>query len=176
VDTIDEETLALMKEAGLWMISFGIESGSDAVLAAAGKGITAAQSRSAVALAHRLGIRVAGHFMLGLPEETKETMEETLALALELPLDVAQFYAAAPFPGTALFDEALRMGWIKMGAVPIFSQGRAVMELPGLPARQVDAFRRRAFWRFYLRPKAAARFLSLFKRGHHTYLSAGAQK
>ncbi|MBA4421784.1 MAG: hypothetical protein C0390_01635 [Syntrophus sp. (in: bacteria)] len=164
VDTIDEETLLLMKEAGLWMISFGLESGSDAILAASGKGIAAAQSRSAVILTHRLGIRVAGHFMFGLPGETEETMAETLALALELPLDVAQFYTAAPFPGTALFDEALRRGWVKMGAVPIFSQGRAVMELPGLPSGRVDAFRRHAYRRFYLRPRTAVRMLSLMKK------------
>ena len=164
VDTIDEATLLLMKEAGLWMISFGLESGSDAILAASGKGITAAQSRAAVILAHRLGIRVAGHFMFGLPGETEETMAETLTLALELPLDVAQFYAAAPFPGTALFDEALRIGWVKMGAVPVFSQGRAVMELPGLPSGRVDAFRCHAYRRFYLRPKAAARMLSLLRK------------
>ena len=164
VDTIDEETLLLMKEAGLWMISFGLESGNDAILAASGKGITAAQSRAAVSLAHHLGIRVAGHFLLGLPGETEATMAETLALALELPLDVAQFYAATPFPGTPLFDEALRMGWLKMGAVPIFSQGRAVMELPGLPAARVNAFRRHAYRRFYLRPRAMARLLSLLKK------------
>ena len=106
VDTIDEETLRLMKQAGLWMISFGLESGNDAILAASGKGITAAQSRAAVEMADGLGIRTAGHFMFGLPGETEETMAQTLALALSLPLDIAQFYAATPFPGTALYDEA----------------------------------------------------------------------
>ncbi|MHB9096901.1 MAG: B12-binding domain-containing radical SAM protein, partial [Syntrophales bacterium] len=113
VDTIDEETLRLMKAAGLWMISYGLESGSDKILAASGKGITVAQSREAVAQACRLEIRVAGHFMFGLPGETEETMAETLALALTLPLDIAQFYAAAPFPGTALYDEALDKGWLR---------------------------------------------------------------
>jgi radical SAM superfamily enzyme YgiQ (UPF0313 family) len=163
VDTIDAETLGLMKEAGLWMISFGLESGSDAVLAASGKGITVAQSRAAVTLAHRLGIRVAGHFMLGLPGETEGTMAGTLALALELPLDVAQFYAASPFPGTALFDEALRKGWLKLGTAPNYnySQERAVLTLPGLPPGRVDAFRRHAYRRFYLRPGAAARLLAM---------------
>jgi len=167
VDTIDEETLRLMKKAGLWMISFGLESGSDAVLAASGKGITAAQSCAAVSLAHRLGIRVAGHFIFGLPGETEETMAGTLAMALGMPLDVAQFYAAAPFPGTGLHDEALRRGWLiregKGGFEPAFSQGQAVMELPGLPPGRVDAFRRRAYRRFYLRPGAAIRVLSMIE-------------
>ena len=168
VDTIDEETIRLMKQAGLWMISFGLESGNDAILAASGKGITAAQSCEAVRMANRLGIRTAGHFMFGLPGETEETMAETLALALSLPLDIAQFYTAAPFPGTALYDDALREGWLKeagKGRGRAFAQNSAVMELPGLPAARVDAFRRYAFRRFYLRPRAAARVLSMTEPG-----------
>ena len=117
VDTIDQETLLLMKEAGLWMVSYGLESGSDAILAASGKGITVAQSREAVELAHRLGIRVAGHFMFGLPGETEETMAETLALALALPIDIAQFYAAAPFPGPpSTIRRGERGGWQSLRA------------------------------------------------------------
>jgi anaerobic magnesium-protoporphyrin IX monomethyl ester cyclase len=166
VDTIGEETLRLMKQAGLWMISFGLESGNDAILATSGKGITTAQSRAAVKLAERLGIRTAGHFMFGLPGETEETMAETLALALSLPLDVAQFYAAAPFPGTALYNEALEKGWLKPGGGNgAFAQNSSVMELPGLPAARVDAFRRHAYRRFYLRPRAVTRVLSLAEPG-----------
>jgi anaerobic magnesium-protoporphyrin IX monomethyl ester cyclase len=166
VDTIDEETLRLMKQAGLWMISFGLESGNDAILAASGKGITAAQSREAVRMADRLGIRTAGHFMFGLPGETEETMAQTLALALSLPLDIAQFYAATPFPGTALYDDALREGWLKeAGKGGAFAQNSAVMELPGLPAARVNAFRREAYRRFYLRPRAATRVLSMAEPG-----------
>ena len=56
-------------------------------------------------------------------------MAQTLSLALSLPLDIAQFYAAAPFPGTALYDEALKKGWIK--TANRFSQSNAVMDLPG---------------------------------------------
>jgi radical SAM superfamily enzyme YgiQ (UPF0313 family) len=169
VDTIDEGTLARMKEAGLWMISYGIESSSDAILAAAGKGITAAQSRAAVEMAHRLGIRTAGHFILGLPGETRRTMAETLDFALSLPLDIAQFYAAAPFPGTALYGEALEKGWLNPGpgddGSRAVSQGGATMDLPDLPAAEVDAFRRRALRRFYLRPGAAARILAMIEPG-----------
>ena len=150
VDTVDRETLGLMKDAGLWMIGFGIEAGNEAVLRATGKEITVAQSRLAVQTAHDLGIRVAGHFMFGLPGETEETMAETLSLALELPLDVAQFYAAAPFPGTGLFEEARREGWLRSDSLA--SQHQGSMELPGLPAARVDAFRRTAYRKFYGRP------------------------
>jgi radical SAM superfamily enzyme YgiQ (UPF0313 family) len=183
VDTIDRETLSLMKEAGLWMISYGIESASDAILAASGKGITAAQSRKAVEMSHSMGIRTAGHFIFGLPGETRETMAETLAFALSLPLDIAQFYTAAPFPGTALYSEAFEKGWLKRGVCngaaallnssatpgaaqpPAISQGSASMELPDLTLEEVDAFRRRAYRRFYLRPSAALRLLSMLEPG-----------
>ncbi len=166
VDTVDEETLRLMKKAGLWMMSFGLESGSDRILAASGKGIKVEQSRSAVELAHRLGIRTAGHFIFGLPGETEDTMAETLALALALPLDFAQFYTAAPFPGTPLYDEARRQGWLReetgvAGGAAVSWQNAAIMELPGLPAARVDAFRRHAYRKFYLRPRVIFRILTM---------------
>lgn len=159
VDTIDEETLLWMKKAGLWMISYGLESGNDGILARSGKKMTVAQSRKAVLWAKQAGIRVAGHFIFGLPGEKKSTMAETLALALELPLDIAQFYAAAPFPGTGLYAEAKREGWLKKDSSS--SQASAVMDLPGLPAAEVDDFRRFAFRKFYGRPRAALNLLSM---------------
>ena len=150
VDTVDRELLEVMKQAGLWMISYGLESGNDAILKAAGKGITKEDSRRAVYLARELGIKTSGHFIFGLPGETGETMRETLQFSLEIPLDIAQYYAAAPFPGTSLYDEAVKNGWLSKSAV---SQSEAVMDLPGLAAQEVNAFRRHAFRRFYLRPK-----------------------
>ncbi len=163
VDTIDPETLALMRDAGLWMISFGLESGDDALLERSGKKMTVAQSRQAVLWAKEAGVRVAGHFIFGLPGETEETLARTLALALELPLDIAQFYAAAPFPGTALYDEAAAGGWL--AGDEAMSQSHAVMNLPGLPAARIDAFRRYAFRRFYGRPRAVWNLWTMAEAG-----------
>jgi radical SAM superfamily enzyme YgiQ (UPF0313 family) len=161
VDTIDRSLLSLMKQAGLWMISFGLESGNDAVIKRCGKGITVTQSEAAVVMAHELGIKTSGHFILGLPGENQQSMAETLALALDLPLDIAQFYAAAPFPGTPLFDEALEAGWLYEDA--LFSQASSTMALPGLSAQQVDLFRRYAYRSFYGRPKALLNLLAMVK-------------
>jgi len=163
VDTVDREMLAMMKAAGLWMMSFGLESGSDEVLRRTRKDITVRQSRKAVTLAHQMGIRTSGHFMLGLPGETEGTMVETLDLALDLPLDIAQFYAAAPFPGTGLFRQALKNGWLRRAAG--FSQSQAVMELPGLSAHRVDKFRRYAYRKFYMRPGALLNIFSMVESG-----------
>lgn len=163
VDTVDRETLIMMKAAGLWMISFGLESGSNPVLRRTGKNITIRQSREAVALAHQMGIRTSGHFILGLPGETGGTMVETLDLALDLPLDIAQFYAAAPFPGTGLYKEASRKGWLRRPSA--FSQSQAAMDLPGLPAKKVDRFRRYAYRKFYMRPGTLLNILSMVESG-----------
>lgn len=163
VDTIDRETLELMKRAGLWMISFGIESGSMEILKLSKKNITVHQIKKAVTTAHDSGVRTSGHFILGLPGETEESMQETLSLSLDLPLDLAQFYAAAPFPGTELHEQALKKGWLRTDFN--FSQTYAVMDLPGLPARRVDRFRRYAYRRFYMRPRILINLLSMVEWG-----------
>jgi radical SAM superfamily enzyme YgiQ (UPF0313 family) len=148
-----------MKEAGLWMISFGIESGSDRILERIKKKTTVSQSKRAVLTAHELGIKTSGHFIFGFPGESYETMEETLTLAMDLPLDVAQFYVAAPFPGTDLYREALEKNWLKRDST--ISQDRAGMRIPGLSPELVERFRLMAYRRFYLRPKVFFNLLSL---------------
>lgn len=159
VDTVDTEMLTLMKKAGMWMISFGLESGSDNILKRSRKGIRTSQSEAAVEAAHRLGIITSGHFIYGLPGETEKSMMQTLDFALRLPLDIAQFYAAAPFPGTDLHDEAASEGWITGN--DSFSQSHAVMELPDLSAKRVDAFRQYSYRKFYLRFSALCRLLKM---------------
>lgn len=163
VDTVDPDLLTMMRKAGLWMISFGIESGSNTVLKRNGKGITVEQSERAVRAAHACGIRTSGHFIAGLPGETEHRMSQTLDLALRLPLDIAQFYAAAPFPGTRLYEEAVARGWLSPDKG--FSQDRAVLELPGLPAERVDAFIAKAYQRFYSRPGTLKRLATLLTPG-----------
>jgi radical SAM superfamily enzyme YgiQ (UPF0313 family) len=159
VDTVDRDLLEIMHSAGLWMISFGLESASRTVLKRAGKAISVNHSRAAVRAAHAAGIRTSGHFIFGLPGETEKSMRDTLKLALELPLDFAQFYAAAPFPGTALYHQALQNGWLQP-AVPISQEG-AAMNLPSLPAKTVDAFIRHAYRRFYLRPAVIRKLIAM---------------
>lgn len=171
VDTVSPKILAEMKRAGLWMISFGLESGNNEILEKSGKKITVDQSRRAVAMAHATGIRTSGHFILGLPGETEQTLQETLNLALEMPLDIAQFYAAAPFPGTGLYKEAKKSGWIMKDG--FFSQSAAVMNLPGLSKKRVDEFRRYAHRRFYGRPKALRNILSMMETGSVKHMLKG---
>jgi anaerobic magnesium-protoporphyrin IX monomethyl ester cyclase len=161
VDTIDEEMAQVMKRAGCWMISFGIESGDQALLDTAGKGAKVEDAEKAVGAAQQAGMKVAGHFVLGMPGETRESLEKTLALARKLPLDFVQYYCAVPFPGSRLFEEARSKRWLESDDFSRFRQDEAILNLPTLAPEEVMLYRERAYREFYMKPRVALGALSL---------------
>ncbi|MCB0021841.1 MAG: radical SAM protein, partial [Caldilinea sp.] len=99
VDYVDEEMLTLMGQAGCWLISWGIESANEMILKRARKGYKKEQAFRALKWAKAAGIKNWGYFIIGLPGETEESIQETIAYAKELPVDIALFHIAAPYPG-----------------------------------------------------------------------------
>lgn len=164
VDTVDVRLLTLMAEAGCWMISYGIESARQEILDEAEKGTTAEQAFQAVRHAREAGIKTVGHFILGLPGETRESLDDTVRFARSLPLDLAQFYCAVPFPGSRLYDRALREGWIEPLDYTGFKQDLALMNLPTITADEVNRYRALAYKRFYITPSTICRILKLTNR------------
>ncbi|HTY08130.1 MAG TPA: radical SAM protein, partial [Candidatus Edwardsbacteria bacterium] len=156
-DQVDPELLAALRRAGCWMIGYGLESGVDRVLGLMGKGSTVDQARQAVRWAHQAGLQVTGHLMLGFPGETRADLRRTAAFARELGLDYAQFYAAVPFPGSALYDQARRSGWLASGDWRRYEQNYGVLRAGELTPRTVEAARRAAYRAFYLRPSQLLR-------------------
>ena len=111
VRTVDLELFQKMKTAGCNNIWFGIESGNEKVLKDLKKGITKGMVRNAVKLAREAGIeRIAGHFMLGLPGDTKETAMDTINFMKELRLNYAGFNQTAPLPNTELWEYVKKNG------------------------------------------------------------------
>ncbi len=161
VDTVDPDLLWLMARAGCWMISFGIESGNQRILDGVGKGTNLKQAREAVRSAREAGIKTVGHFILGLPGETKESMEETIKYACSLGLDLAQFYCAVPFPGSRLYDHALEEGWITSNDYSSFKQDYALMRLPTVTPEEVSKYRDLAYRKFYFNPRGVFSTLRL---------------
>ena len=102
-DRVDEATVVSMAEAGCRRVYLGLESGSQVTLTLMNKHLTVAEGVRAVELYRRAGIGVAGFFIVGYPGETAAAIEETFALALELPLDEISFNVPYPLPGSALF-------------------------------------------------------------------------
>jgi radical SAM superfamily enzyme YgiQ (UPF0313 family) len=105
VDCVDEEFFALAKKAGCWQVSFGIESGDQKVLDKIGKRTTVEKITKAVHLAKKCKLDTFGFFILGLSGDTKESIEKTITFAKSLPLDMAKFDIAIPYPGTPYYHE-----------------------------------------------------------------------
>ncbi|KPK97371.1 MAG: hypothetical protein AMJ95_09465 [Omnitrophica WOR_2 bacterium SM23_72] len=173
MDTLDDEILELMKETGLYLISLGIESGTDRILNLMKKNITVDKIKSSVAMIRRHGIEIAGFFIVGFPGETKEDIERTIDFSLELDLIRANFFIYLPLPGSESFENLKRDG--KLGHVDLkrffFMIPTYTPELIGKD--ELKRLQRRAFLKFFLRPKILIRNLMQIKSlRHFKYLSA----
>lgn len=102
-DCMDREILAAMKRAGLVSLKYGVESADPALLAASGKALNLARVRETIALTREAGICFHLTFAIGLPGETEETIDKTIAFALEADPDSLQFSIVTPFPGSHYF-------------------------------------------------------------------------
>lgn len=112
-DTIDEELLEMMKDAGCWLMAFGIESGNDEIQRKIKKGATSEEARRAIALCRKAGIKTLGFFMIGFPWETEEALSDTYNLMRELDCDFIEVHIAMPFEGTELNTICKELGLIK---------------------------------------------------------------
>ncbi|MHC4662645.1 MAG: B12-binding domain-containing radical SAM protein [Planctomycetota bacterium] len=106
VSGVTEDLVSRMRKAGCYYIFFGLESGDDRMLKLMKKNITVEQIRNAVRLAKREGIICVGSFIIGLPEETEESVEKSISLAEELDLYSVTFPIAVPLPGSPLYEMA----------------------------------------------------------------------
>lgn len=155
VDTIKTANLARMKQAGINWLALGIESASPDVRDGADKRMQARDIKEVVRSIREQGIRIIGNFIFGLPDDTRETMEETLQLAMELNCEFINFYCAMAYPGSRLYDLAVEQGWELPVAWHGFSQhGYDMLPLPTrtLTAREVLQFRDDAFHRYFANP------------------------
>ena len=158
-DTVDEEMIMSMAEAGCWMMSFGVESTNTTVQKNMKKNLRTFDLHAPIRTARKAGIRTVGHFILGMPGDTPKTVQQTIEDAMTMDLDFAQFYTAAPFVGSELYDEAKRQGWLENSDFDLMHQSMASLRLPGLLPEQVTKAAKRAHSTFYLRPKQVIRLI-----------------
>jgi anaerobic magnesium-protoporphyrin IX monomethyl ester cyclase len=159
----DEEVLGAMKRAGCIRTAFGVESGNQAILdSVVDKHLTLDQVRSAFSAARTVGMETIGFFIIGMPGETEETMDDTIRFACELDPVVANFSIATPFPGTQMYETVKAQGRILADTWDdfVFFEGKARFEMPGMPAELVERKWKEAYRRFYLRPKRIARTMA----------------
>jgi radical SAM superfamily enzyme YgiQ (UPF0313 family) len=145
VDTVDEPLLRKLKEAGCAMICFGLESGNQKILDLANKRATVERARRAVELSKAAGIAPFGSFILGLPGETRETMEETVSFAQSLGIPHG-FHLLSPFPGTRVREKAAEYGIkILTDDWSLYDADHAVTETEALKATEVEALAKNFF-------------------------------
>jgi len=153
VDTLDEATLRKMKDSGCYLLGLGIESGCQEILDNAKKKQTIEGIREAVALCKKVKLQTMGHFIFGLPGETKETAEKTIDFMVDLGIDFMQAYCAVPYPKTELGELAFKEGWVTETRWSKYDfGGDCIINNGSLTAQEVTAFREKAFRRFYFRP------------------------
>lgn len=154
------ETLKVMREHGLRLLLVGFESGNQAILNGIRKGIRVDRAIEFVKNCKRLGIRIHGTFILGLPGETRETMRQTMDYARDLDVDTIQVSLAAPYPGTELYARAVQNGWLKHGDL-VDSNGiqEALIEYPDLSRSEIFEGVEQFYRRFYMRPAPIMRIM-----------------
>ena len=163
VDFVDEEMLTLMGKAGCRLISWGIESGNEQILKHARKGAYPDKAERALRWAKKAGIMNWGYFIIGLPGETEDTIKETIAFAKKLPLDIALFHVAAPYPGTPFFFEVVENKWFRPGTrwEQVDMDKGTVLDYPDLPAEKLLYWQKRAFREWAFRPGPMFTYLKM---------------
>ncbi len=174
VDYVDEEMLQLMGRAGCKLISWGIESGSEQVLKHARKGAYPDKAEKALRWAKQAGIMNWGYFIIGLPTETEATIRQTIDFAKKLPLDIALFHVAAPYPGTPFFFEVVKEGWFRPGTrwEQVDMDKGTVLDYPGLPAERLLYWQKRAWREWAFRPGPIFTYLKMLLSDASTLRSA----
>jgi len=157
---VPRATLKVLRDNGLRLLLVGYESGNQQILHNIKKGMRIEVARQFTKDCHELGIKIHGTFILGLPGETRETIEETIKFATEINPHTLQVSLAAPYPGTYLYREAVHNGWLDAEHAELVDDHGiqiAPLSYPHLPHTEIFESVEQFYRRFYLRaPKIAA--------------------
>jgi radical SAM superfamily enzyme YgiQ (UPF0313 family) len=164
VDTVKDEFLDKLNRAGFRWLALGIESGSKHVRDGVEKGRFG--TREIIQVVRKIqsaGINVIGNYIFGLPDDTHESMQETLDLALDANCEFANFYCAMAYPGSKLYRMAIENGWQLPDSWIGYSQHSyetMPLRTDALTAAEVLRFRDEAFLKYFSSP----RYLDLVRR------------
>lgn len=163
LDSLDYELLDAFKKSGCYQLSFGIESFSDTILKETGKPILRSHIIEKIRLIKEFEIETVGYFILGLPGETKLSIQKTIAFAKKSDLDFASFTYAIPLPGTKLFNNLYKendFSSIDWNRLYFFHNNP--FTLSEISSKRLKRFYLIAYFSFYLRPRRILRILNKF--------------
>ena len=177
-DKLTKPLLKIMKSAGCRTIQIGVESGDNEILRLAQRRETVEDAVRAISWTKEAGMEVVGYFIIGLPYETRETIEETIRISKKLNIDYAQFSILVPLPGSAVWDmaqekdllEIVSPGWDNFGRY-----GEPIIRLKDVSQEELSRYFVKAYRDFYIRPayvlqrlrriRSKQDVLNLFKNG-----------
>jgi radical SAM superfamily enzyme YgiQ (UPF0313 family) len=162
VDMVDRELMKTMRDAGCIAVWLGVESGSEAILGAMNKSIKLDQTRLAYKTAHDVGLMTIANVVLGFPGETEQTARETIRFVKELDPDDVGFYVATPYPGTPMYEQVVKNGWLRETDFNKYDTATPTFETPQLTMERIRQIRYKAHQKFYLRPSYV---LKMMRRG-----------
>ena len=153
------DTLKVLKENGLRLLTVGFETGSQQILNNVKKGMKVEWAHEFAENCHKLGIKIHGTFIVGLPGETQQTIHETIRFVKSINPHTIQVSLPAPLPGTFLYDQAKREGWLRDDSGDLVAdQGFQVtsLEYPHLSHREIFEMQERLYREFFFRPSKVA--------------------
>ena len=151
---VDYETLKVMKEGGLRLFVVGYESGNAEILKNIKKGVRLDRARRFTRDCRDLGILIHGTFILGLPGESRETIEESMRFAREMDCETIQVSLASPYPGTEMFEYVTTHGYLAVD--PLLDEAgyqKCTVQYPNLSADEIYQSVERFYRSFYFRPR-----------------------
>lgn len=155
VDTVEAKMLKIMKQAGCSVLAYGVESANQKTLDFLEKRTTVSQTKKALRLTRKAGIKNLGYFILGVPGETYAQAQKTIKLSIDF-CDYAAYNVLTPYPGSKLYPLALKKGWIApTEAQNPFDQDleKPALTSPEWPAKDLKKIIREANIRFHFRPQ-----------------------
>ena len=160
---LDYDNIKLLKDNGLRLFLVGYESGNEEILKNIKKGVTTDEMRRFTKACNQAGVIIHGTFILGLPVETQETIQQTLDFAKELDVFSIQVSLAAPYPGTELYEQARLNGWFAKKEKTDLLGGEgyqsSTIEYPGLSKEKIFEEVDRFYRAYYFRPKPILRIV-----------------
>ncbi len=148
------KSLKVFKENGLRLLLVGYETGNQQILYNIKKGMRIEVAKQFTKDCHTLGIKIHGTFIVGLPGETQETLQETIEFAKEINPHTIQVSLAAPYPGTFLYDQAVREGWLDVEHAELIDEHGvqiAPLHYPHLSHTEIHASVETFYRKFYFR-------------------------
>ena len=165
VNSVTPIMLEKMKCAGINWVAYGFESGSKRVLQNVNKKYSLDSVKKVVKMTYDAGLYIGANFIFGLPDDDLDSMQDTLEMAIEINAEWANFYSTMAYPGSGLYDEAIKKGW----RLPKTWQDYSQYSCDGLPlptkyltAGEVVGFRDYAFDVYFKNPRYLDKINRLF--------------